>query len=119
MPAAHENASCAGKFATLASSTAEIANLRSEACDGRMAALTDQLNVFAESLEQSKKAQQEVLNKHLQTIEGTFKQCDAILRDVKASMSAAGAAPAMPPGVLDALTRSWQPCAPTSTRWRP
>ena len=102
LPAAQANSVAAGKMATLASQGADAAGVRVEACDGRVTTLTEQLNAFAERLTVSKGEQEQALAQHLQTIEGTFKQCDAMLKDVKISMSAAGAASAMPAsGTLD------------------
>ena len=103
LPAAQTNSSNAGQLASMASKTADAAGLRAEACDGRVNTPTEELNTFAERLNLAKAEQEKTLSQHLQTIESTFKQCDAILHDVKASMSAAGAAPTMLAGsVLDA-----------------
>jgi hypothetical protein len=77
------------------------ATASAEVTSQRVGALTGQLDEYAQAMEASEKNQQEVLTKHLQTIEATFVKCDEVLTDVRASVATAGAAgPSASGGVL-------------------
>ena len=77
--AARQSATEAMDLARQAGSTAGVVNLRVDA-------LTEQLNAFAGILEMAEKKQQGTLDQHLKAIEETFRKCDGILTDVKASV---------------------------------
>jgi hypothetical protein len=82
----------AKQHATEAKDLAGQASVTADLADQRVSTLTAQLNEYATAMEFFEKNQQEVLSKHLQTIETTFLECDEILTEVKMSVAAAGPA---------------------------